>query len=303
VRADFQRLLVVDDVLTGFAYFKDDGGIDYLVHPRDTATGLSYSLLAMVHAVSNALLTPEQARQHFDVIARHLLGPDGARLFDRPMAYHGGPQRYFQRAESSTFFGREIGLMYTHAHLRYAEALWRYGDAEAFFNALCKANPIGLRAWVPSATWRQSNCYYSSSDAAFADRYEAHTEYSRVLRGDIPLEGGWRIYSSGAGIGMSLILRCFFGVRQEHTQLVLDPVIPVSLDGLQAELEIAGRACEVIYRIAGAGCGPTAVNLNGADLPFSRGANPYRVGAAEVPMEAIRARLLDGVNRLRIQVG
>jgi cellobiose phosphorylase len=303
VRVDFQRLLVVDDVLTGFAYFKDDGGIDYLVHPRDTATGLSYSLLAMVHAVSNALLTPEQARHHFDVIARHLLGPDGARLFDRPMAYHGGPQRYFQRAESSTFFGREIGLMYTHAHLRYAEALWRYGYAEAFFNALCKANPIGLRAWVPSATRRQSNCYYSSSDAAFADRYEAHTEYSRVLRGTIPLEGGWRLYSSGAGIGISLILRCFLGVRQEHAQLVLDPVMPAHLDGLQAELEIAGRAFEVSYHIAGTGCGPTAVHLNGADLPFSRGANPYRIGAAEVPMEAVRARLMEGVNRLRIQIG
>jgi 1,2-beta-oligoglucan phosphorylase len=303
VREDFQRLLVVDDVLAGFAYFKGDGGIDYLLHPRDAATGLSYSLLAMVHAVLNALLTPEQARHHFDLIERHLLGPDGARLFDRPMAYHGGPQRYFQRAESSTFFGREIGLMYTHAHLRYAEALWRYGDARGFFRALCSANPIGIRALVPSATLRQCNCYYSSSDTAFADRYEAYAAYGRAMRGDIPLDGGWRIYSSGAGIGMSLILRCFLGMRREQTLLVVDPVIPVGLDGLQAELEMAGRAFEVTYRIAGAGCGPTAVNLNGADLPFSRGANPYRIGAAEVPMAAVRARLIDGVNRLRIQVG
>jgi cellobiose phosphorylase len=303
VREEFQRLLVVDDVLAGFAYFKDDGGIDYLLHPRDAATGLSYSLLAMVHAVINQLMTPEQARHQLDLIERHLLGPDGARLFDRPMAYHGGPQRYFQRAESSTFFGREIGLMYTHAHLRYAEALWRYGDAEGFFRALCKANPIDIRALVPSATLRQSNCYYSSSDAAFADRYEAYTEYGRAMRGDIPLDGGWRIYSSGAGIGMSLILRCFLGIRREQTRLVLDPVIPASLDGLRAELEIAGRACEVTYRIDGTGCGPTAVNLNGADLTFSRGANLYRMGAAEVPMEAVLAKLIDGVNRLRIQVG
>jgi cellobiose phosphorylase len=303
VREDFQRLLVVDDVLAGFAYFKGDGGIDYLLHPRDAATGLSYSLLAMVHAVINALLTPEQARQQLDVIERHLLGPDGARLFDRPMAYHGGPQRYFQRAESSTFFGREIGLMYTHAHLRYAEALWRYGDARGFFRALCRANPIGIRALVPSATLRQSNCYYSSSDAAFADRYEAYAAYGRAMRGDIPLDGGWRIYSSGAGIGMSLILRCFLGMRREQTLLVVDPVIPASLDGLQAELEMAGRSFEVTYRIAGAGCGPTAVHLNGADLPFSRGANPYRIGAAEVPMEAVLARLIDGLNRLRIQLG
>jgi cellobiose phosphorylase len=303
VREDFQRLLVVDDVLAGFAYFQDDGRIDYLLHPRDSATGLSYSLLAMVHAISNGLLTPEQARHHLEVIEGHLLGPDGARLFDQPMAYHGGPQTYFQRAESSTFFGREIGLMYTHAHLRYAEALWRYGDAEGFCRALCKACPIGIRALVPAATLRQANCYYSSSDAAFADRYEAYAEYGRALRGNIPFNGGWRIYSSGAGISMRLILQCFLGLRWEQTVLVVDPVIPARLDGLQAELEMAGHAFEVSYRLAGAGCGPTAVHLNGVNLPFSRGENFYRIGSAVVPMASVLERLTDGVNRLRIQVG
>jgi cellobiose phosphorylase len=46
------------------------------------------------------------------------------------MGYHGGLQTFFQRAESASFFGREIGIMYTHAHLRYCEALARYGDAD-----------------------------------------------------------------------------------------------------------------------------------------------------------------------------
>jgi len=303
VRADFQRLLVVDGILAGFAYFQDDGRIDYLLHPRDAATGLSYSVLAMVHAIINGLLTPEQARDHFSVIERHLLGPDGAHLFDRPMEYHGGPQQYFQRAESSTFFGREIGIMYTHAHLRYAEALWRYGDAGNFFRALCQANPIGIRNLVPPASLRQANCYYSSSDATFGDRYEASAQYDRVIRGEIPLEGGWRVYSSGAGIGMSLILRCFLGLRPQQTVLVIDPVIPASLDGMRIEITVADHAFEVTYRIVGAGCGPSRVNLNGADLPFSRGENPYRLGAAEVPMTAIRDHLTDGVNRLMIGLG
>jgi hypothetical protein len=66
-------------------------------------------------------------------------------------------------------------------------------------------------------------------------------------------------------------------------------------------LQQSNALFEVIYRIAS--CGPTAVNLNGTDLPFSRGANPYRIGATEVPMEAVLARLMDGVNRLCIQVG
>jgi hypothetical protein len=38
--------------------------------------------------------------------------------------------------------------MYTHAHLRYAEACWRYGNVEAF-SRLCLANPIGIRGLVP----------------------------------------------------------------------------------------------------------------------------------------------------------
>ncbi|WP_235282170.1 GH36-type glycosyl hydrolase domain-containing protein [Methyloterricola oryzae] len=303
VKADFQRLLIVDGVLTGFAYFKQDGAIDYLLHPRDQATGLSYSLLAMIHAVINGLFTPEQAAQHFDLIGQHLTGQDGARLFDRPMAYHGGPQTYFQRAESSSFFGREIGLMYTHAHLRYVESLWCYGDAQGFYAALCKANPIALRELVPAASPRQANCYYSSSDAAFADRYEAYADYTKALRGEVPLEGGWRVYSSGAGISMSLILRCFLGLRREHGRMLFDPVMPAELDGLRAELSLEGRACEVTYRIKGSGCGPVAVEVNGAELPFMRGENPYRVGAAEVPLDAFRDALREGLNRLTVHLG
>ena len=40
---------------------------------------------------------------------------------DRPLAYHGGPETIFRRAESAAFFGREIGLMYVHSHLRYGK--------------------------------------------------------------------------------------------------------------------------------------------------------------------------------------
>ena len=303
VRADFQRLLVIDGTIAGLAEFQEDGRIGYLLHPRDPETGIAYSLLPMVHAIIDGLLTPEQARHHLDLIERHLLGPDGARLFDRPLVYRGGPQLRFQRAESSAFFGREIGLMYTHAHLRYAEALWRCGDAERFFRALCQANPIGIRDRVPAATPRQANCYYSSSDAAYADRYEADRDYDRALRGEIPLDGGWRVYSSGAGIGLGLILRCLLGLRLERGRLVIDPVMPASLDGLQAALELDGRALVVTYRVGDAGCGPTAVTLNGVPLDFLRGASPYRTGAAEIPLDVFRAGSIPGVNRLGVELG
>jgi cellobiose phosphorylase len=292
---EFQRVLIVDDVITGLAYFHQDGETDYLLHPRDHTTGLSYSLLPMIHAIINDMLTPQQAEKHLVIIREHLAGPDGAHLFDRPMAYHGGPQKNFQRAESASYFGREIGIMYMHAHLRYCEALARFGDAEAFFQALCRANPIALRELAPSCSLRQANCYYSSSDPAFADRYEAFKHYDKALNGEVALEGGWRVYSSGAGISVRLITQCFLGIRQESDGLIIDPVIPSALDGLTAALAIAGRQVEVSYRVKAHGRGPVSIDLNGTNLEFTREENRYRPGAARVSLETF-IRLLSGAD-------
>ena len=297
---EFQSLLVVDDVVTGLAYFHEDGKTDLLLHPRDKVTGLSYSLLPMIHAVINDMFTPRQAEAHLGLIREHLSGPDGARLFDRPMAYHGGIQTNFQRAESASFFGREIGIMYMHAHLRYCEALARFGDAEGFFDGLCRFNPIHLRETAPSSLPRQANCYYSSSDAVFADRYEAFVGYDGVKTGDVPLEGGWRVYSSGAGIGVRMILQCFVGVRQESEAIVLDPVVPKPLDGMRTRLVIGNRHVEIVYQIERKGSGPVSVNLNGEDLDFIRESNPYRTGGARISRERFLSGLTEELNQLTI---
>ena len=302
VLADFRQYLLIDGVLAGYAYFEDDGAIDYLLHPRDRKTGLTYSLLPMIHAVINDMLAPDEARRHLDLIRQHLHGPDGAHLFDRPMAYRGGPMTLFQRAESSSFFGREIGNMYMHAHLRYAEALWRFGDSEAFLDALSRAVPIGIQSIVPSATRRQANCYYSSTDAAFPDRYRAHDEYDKALNGEIPLEGGWRVYSSGAGISTTLILRCLLGIRRARATLVIDPVLAPALDGLRVETDLAGHRFDITYRVAARGYGPVKLELNGTPLPFRRLPNPYRTGGAEISMPLLREALVDGVNWLTISL-
>lgn len=303
VRHDFQRLLIADDVLTGYALFEADGRPRYLLHPRDTQTGVRYSALAMIHAVLEDLFMPEQARHHLRLLETELSGPDGVRLFDRPMRYHGGPQRFFQRAESATYFGREIGLMYMHAHLRYAQALAHVGDAERFFRALCQANPIAIRDLVPSARPRQANCYYSSSDAVFADRYEASEAYERVARGDVPLEGGWRVYSSGAGIALGLIVRRFLGLGVEWDRLSLDPVMPASLDGLRVGTRLLGRPVEITYELAGAGCGVREVSLNGRTMPFESAPNPHRRGAARIDRALVESGLRDDANTLRLRVG
>lgn len=303
VLEEFQRLLVVDDVVAGLAYFHEGGRTDWMLHPRDEVTGLSYSLLPMIHAVINDMFTPRQAEHHLAVIRKHLSGPDGARLFDKPMAYHGGIQTNFQRAESASFFGREIGIMYTHAHLRWCEALARFGDAEAFFKGLRQFTPILPRDVIPSARPRQANCYYSSSDAVFADRYEAFAKYDGVMSGEVPLEGGWRVYSSGAGIGVRLIMQCFIGLRLEATSLVLDPVVPKVLDGLKVELVIEGRKVRILYQIDTRGCGPVSVNLNGEDLDFIREYNPYRTGGVRIALDRFKRGLVEDLNHLTVWLG
>jgi cellobiose phosphorylase len=149
---------------------------------------------------------------------------------------------------------------------------------------------------------RQANCYYSSSDATVADRYEASDRYQDVRAGRVPLEGGWRVYSSGAGIAVRIVHECFLGLRRGRSLLGVDPVIPKALDGLHAELSIGGRPVRVRYRIAAAGRGPTAVALNGHALPMTRLTNPYRAPGVTVPMAAVSERLAKDGNELVIDL-
>ena len=296
-------LLMRDGVLAGYGLFGDDGSIEHLVHPSDQRTGLKYGLLQIIHAISGDLLSPSEAREHLDVIDQHLLGPDGARLFDRPARYHGGPMEVFQRAEASTFFGREIGIMYTHAHLRYAEALARHGDAEQLLDALALVNPIGVTERVENARPRQSTCYYSSSDATFADRYEAAEHYGDVMAGTVPLEGGWRVYSSGPGIFLRLVVECLLGVRRRGDVLEIDPVLAPALDGLEATVPVDGIPLDLTFRVRDRGVGPTSVALNGIALPTNPLSNPYRVAGVAIDMTQVRSGMnVSGRNHLEIQV-
>lgn len=295
--ADLRRELLVDGVLAGYGV-REDSGLRPLIHPRDTGTGLTYSVLAMIHAIAGDLLTPEEASRHLDLIAEHLTGPDGVRLFDRPVAYRGGPMEVFQRAEASTFFGREIGLMYMHAHLRYAEALARVGDGRGLLRALAQAVPIGIRDQVATATPRQANTYASSSDAAFADRYEAAADYHRVAAGEVALDGGWRVYSSGPGLFLEVLTQRMLGVRHAGAEVELDPVIDPDLRGLDAALPLLGGAVRVEIVAGPLGHGVASVHADGRPLATRALTNPYRA-----PGVAVAAEELRGAGVLRIVTG
>lgn len=302
IRDDFQRLLIADGIVAGLACFGEGGRVEHWLHPRDPDPAVRYSLLPMIHAILADLFTPEQVERHVSLIRRHLLGADGARLFDGPFPYQGGVQQRFQRAETSSFFGREIGLMYVHAHLRWAEAMAHLGDGEALLLALRQANPVGLRDAVPNARPRQANCYTSSSDADFPDRAAASAGYPAVRSGAVAVEGGWRVYSSGAGIFVRLVRERLLGLRLRHATVGVDPVLPSALDGLVVRTELLGRSLRVRYRVGPRGHGPRAIACNGAPLRFEREAHPHREGGALVAVEDLRAALRDGENELVVDL-
>ena len=236
---EFNRFLIRDEVVAGYALFEPDGERpELLLHPSDTRTGLQYSLLPMTRSIIAGLFTPEQAQHHLRLIREHLLFPDGVRLIDRPVTYRGGPERIFRRAESSSFFGREIGLMYVHAHLRYGEAMVVLGDADALWEALQVASPIAVTDRLAHASPRQRNAYFSSSDAAFHDRYEASTDWARVKAGTVPVDGGWRIYSSGPGLYANLVICHAFGMRRHWGERVVQPVLPRAARGVMLQSDI-----------------------------------------------------------------
>ena len=111
------------------------------------------------------------------------------------------------------------------------------------------------------------------------------------------------MYSSGAGISLSLIMRLFLGLSREGEFLLLDPVIPAALDGLRVKTTLADRPIEIEYRIADPGCGVKQVLLNGTPLSFTRAANPHRTGAALTAVPALLALLRADGNVLRMDLG
>ncbi len=300
--AAMRESLLVDDVLSGYGRVENGAVVEHLIHPRDRRTGLTYSVLPMIHAVSADLLTPEEAHHHLALIHTHLTGPDGVRLFDRPAAYHGGPMEIFQRAEASTFFGREIGIMYTHAHLRYAEALARVGDGPGLLAALARVNPVGMPERVGPARPRQSTTYFSSSDAAFHDRETAGRDYAQVAAGTVALEGGWRVYSSGPGLYLRLVRECLLGIRERADVVEIDPVLSPALDGLVAQVRLFGRTVEVAYSVRGAGYGATRITVDGKKLPDRRLENRYRMGGLSVQADELRNLLGPEAARIDVEV-
>ena len=302
IKSDFNKYLIKDGTVAGYGLVEENGSISVLLHPSDKLTDIQYSILPMNRGIISDIFTKEQALQHQDLIEKYLKGPDGARLMNRPLKYKGGIQAIFQRAESSTFFGREIGLMYVHEHIRYAESQAILGRADAFVKALRQANPVAYREIVACGDIRQSNCYYSSSDVTFKNRYEADERYDEIKTGKIELKGGWRVYSSGPGIYITLITSRLLGLRTEFRNIIIDPVIPDALDGFSASLIFLGHSTTFKYAVKEGNFSPKVISVNGKAIEYTFETNKYRKGGAVIPVDQFIALLNRQENIVEIQL-
>ncbi|QGG57483.1 GH36-type glycosyl hydrolase domain-containing protein [Paenibacillus sp. B01] len=285
IRRDFAAYMDPDGVIPGFLDLADPARPAKLLHPDDVRTGIRYRLLPMTRSMIAELLTPEQAEAHRELIRRELRFPDGVRLMNRPAAYEGGVSVRFKRAEQAANFGREIGLQYVHAHIRYIEAMAKLGQSEEAWHALQVISPVGIEEAVPNAAPRQSNAYFSSSDGAFANRREAAARFEELRSGAAPVKGGWRIYSSGPGIYLNQLVSSVLGIRAAAGRIVLDPALPASLDGLSVRFELAGRPVRIVYRLSGSPV--SRISVNGREAAFARLPHPYRSGGAELSLDEL----------------
>lgn len=300
IKEDFNTHLVKNGVVAGYGLLEQDGTFSPLLHPNDTITKIHYSLLPFNRGIISNIFTKEQAEAHLEIIRSYLTGPDGVRLMDKPLKYKGGLQEIFQRAESSTFFGREIGLMYTHELIRYAESLAIMGKADELFKAIRKVIPIDYKKFVTPSDIRQSNCYYSSSDVIFKTRYEADELYDDLIKGKLTFRGGWRVYSSGPGIFLGLLISRLLGIRLGKTKITIDPVLPLRFDGLKAMLNINNRSLQIIYHIKNNCYGPEKILVNGEILKFVNSENIYRKGGAIIETKLFENLTHNEVNTIDV---
>jgi len=301
IEEDFNRYMLGQEVIPGFVYMEKPGEAKLMLHPTDTVTGIQYRLLPMTRSMISELLTEAQAERHYRIIKEHLYFSDGVRLMNRPAQYRGGVSTNFKRAEQAANFGREVGLQYVHAHIRFIEAMAKLGKADEAWSSLLKINPVGLRDVVPHAELRQSNAYFSSSDGKFNTRYDAQERFGELREGKVPVKGGWRIYSSGPGIYMNQLIANVLGIRQWEGDLVIDPVLPAELDGLQFEFNWDGLPLAFVYRIGDAKQ-VTKITVNGKDLAPPATPNRYRPGGMRIGREALAASLNSVSNRIEIHM-
>ena len=173
---DFNRISFATAPSRAMRIFAPGGGApELLLHPSDARTGPQLFAAADDARASLAdCLRRSRRAHHLRLIREHLLFPDGARLMDRPVAYRGGPQIDFP--------ARRIVVLLrprNRPHVCPRASALRRGDGRArrsrcaFGRARNRQPDRRRRTARRRRCPRQRNAFFSSTDAAFPDRYAA----------------------------------------------------------------------------------------------------------------------------------
>lgn len=289
IQTDYKKYMLADDTIPGFIYMDTPDTVEQIIHPNDKKTGIQYRLLPMTRSMLAELLTPEQVAHHLNIIENELMFPDGVRLMNKPATYAGGVSTNFKRAEQAANFGREIGLQYVHAHIRYTEAMAKIGENEKTWSALMKINPIQLKEVVNNAELRQANVYFSSSDGDFKTRYESQENFGKLKDGSVGVKGGWRIYSSGPGIYLNQLITSVLGIRQKADSVVFDPILPEKFKDLSLSYQLFDKTVQCKFYPNE----KSKILVDGKEVSFNFEDNPYREGGMEVRKEDLMPLLND----------
>lgn len=247
VKADYNKYVVIDNIPAGFVIFDENNNVEPIIHPRDTTTSMKYRLLPFNRGIISGLFNKDEQEKALEVIKDKLTFPDGVRLMDKTVTYKGGENTYFQRAETGANFGREIGLQYCHAHIRYCEALGKVGKEKEFLHGLSVINPVIINEEVKNAELRQRNSYFSSSDGDFINRYDAMENYGKLKTGEVKVKAGWRVYSSGPGIYTYQVFNNLLGIKYKGNDICFDPILPKDASSFEVELSIQGNLHTIKY--------------------------------------------------------
>ena len=301
VYRDFHHYMLSDEVIPGFLLMNGKDETELIIHPKDTRTGIDYRLLPMTRSMIAELIDDNEVNKHYQIIQDQLKFPDAVRLMNQPAHYAGGVSQIFKRAEQAANLGREVGLAYIHAHIRYVEAMAKIGKVDETWSNLERINPIGLSEVVTNSKLRQSNAYFSSSDGDFKTRYDAQDNFNELKTQSRGVKGGWRIYSSGPGIYINQLVSNVLGVRIDHERMTFDPMLPDSMDGVSLTYQVADRLTKITFRLNAA---EPMLKINHQIVAIQEETNRYRKEGFSISLaDFYEATNTEGVNHLEIFIG
>lgn len=271
LKADYFKYMVEDDICAGFI-IKEGDKITKLLHPTDSTTGIEYRLLPINRGIISEMFDQNQIEKGIEIIDTKLKCNDGIRLMDKPANYNCGYNTLFQRAEQASTVGREVGLQYVHAHIRYAEAMAKLGKTDRVLFGLNQIQPFDNNKFVKNTMLKQRNAYFSSSEGNFKTRYQFQDNFDQLKDGKIAIKTGWRIYSSGPGIYLNQLIRNGFGIKVDANMIKIDPVLPADFTNTTINYNAFGKAIKFEYRASA----QKSVIINGTRLQPVASTSKYK---------------------------